>query len=154
MIPTIGKAKLSRQLSYPLGAEAISNALINAPHYTELTVQFHDAAVYPGSEFRRALADGRAYRVLRAIFQPAIKPGFIGSNNMIAAGRFNEKWKLMVYPVIRSLRHVANQLLVHDGLRQVEAWLYDSQQPGWTLTPHNLEIVFHPQESSLSQVEI
>lgn len=39
-IPTRYKAKIPRTLSYPIGAKAISDALLGVPQFNELNVEF------------------------------------------------------------------------------------------------------------------
>src|SRR5579883_595496 len=110
MIPTRLKAKLPRHLSYPIGAEALSKALADAPHVESLAVTFWDEAVWPTSEFRRLLTERLPYRIMAAEFRPARGPGLTGSNDMLEGGWYNESWQLTIYPVLSEFRHLANRL--------------------------------------------
>ena len=43
VIPTLSKAKISRYLSYPIGAEHISEALASVPQFAELKLLFYSS---------------------------------------------------------------------------------------------------------------
>ena len=58
MIPTQYKAKLPRHLSYPIGAESLSEALAGAPHVESLSVTFSVQAVWPGPSSAACLPRG------------------------------------------------------------------------------------------------
>jgi len=153
MIPTRYKAKISRDLSYPIGAEAIAAALADAPRADVLSLAFSAHAVWPASEFRRLLGARSPYRVLTAGYQPARKPGIGASNHMIEGGSYREKWELWVYPVLREFRHLANGLLRDEGLPAVAAWLGSSRQPGWCGKDQRIELSFDPAEGCLTIAE-
>ena len=144
MIPTRYKSKLSRDLSYPIGAEAISAALAAAPHAEVVTLTFSDSGGWPASRFRQVLVDRSPSRILTLRYQPSCKPGFSGSNDMVAGGWYREKWELMVYPVLREFRHLANRLLREEGLPAVATWLGSSRQAGWDSVPRQLGLIFNP----------
>ena len=150
MIPTRYKAKLPRTLSYPIGAEAISEALAGAPHTEEFSLAFSDYALWPRSEFQRLLRDGQPYKVLAAEYQPAQKPGYGGSQLMVESGWYDCHWELHVYQVVRAWRHLVNQLLREQGLPAVVEWLRFTQRSGWEGRHHRLELVFNPTEGSLT----
>jgi len=148
MIPTRLKAKLPKRLSYPIGAEAISAALTGITHFDELTLNFWNEPVWPGSEFRRLIKDSIPYTILAAEYEPPVKPGYGGKSSLING------WKITIYPVVRALKHLAHRLLMEQGLPLVVDWLGLSRQGGWISRAHRLELVFEPKSESLSQREI
>src|SRR4051812_5646100 len=115
MIPTRFKAKLPKTLSYPVGAEAISKALGNAPHASNLRLHFFDAAVWPASEFQRLLREAMPYKLFVVAYQPAFKANYGGANDLVEQGYYDKQWELQVYPVLRHLRQRAGQLLKEQG---------------------------------------
>lgn len=153
MIPTRVKAKLPRNLSYPIGAEALGEELAGAPHAESLSVTFRDEAVWPNSEFRRLLTERLPYRILAAEFRPARGPGLIASNDMLERGWFDESWQLTVYPVLSEFRHVANRLLREEGLPAIVRWLRSSGRAGWSTRSQRIELVFGPADTSLAAQE-
>jgi hypothetical protein len=153
MIPTRSKAKLPRTLSYPIGAEALTEGLGDAPHGEAFTVAFLGKPVWPGSEFQQLLAEEHPYKVLVASYQPARRPGYVGPRFLVERGWFEPKWELTVYPVVRQLRHLTNHLLRREGLPLVVRWLRSSQEVGWTERDHRIELVFDPAGQSLSAEE-
>jgi hypothetical protein len=153
MIPTLYKSRLPRSLSHPIGAQALSEALAGAPHVGSFTVAFSDLAIWPKSRFQKVLAEKQPYQILTARFSPGSRPGYGGSNKFIESGWYDAKWELMVYPVLRELRHVAHRLLLEQGLTSIKRWLDASARRGWMERWQYIELVFHPAESSLSAQE-
>jgi hypothetical protein len=150
MIPTRYKAKLPKHLSYPIGAEALTEGLVGAPHAEALAVSFWGTPVWPGSRFQKALAEEQPYVVLAATHEPARKPGYGGAQALVESGWYDEKWELTVYPVVRELRHLASQLLKEQGLPLIAEWLRSSQQAGWATRQHRVELVFDPTEETIT----
>jgi hypothetical protein len=153
MIPTQYKAKLPRHLSYPIGAEALTEGLADAPHAESFSVSFRDEAVWPASRFQQLLAQQHPYKVLVAEYRPPQKPGYIGPQSLVESGWYDEKWQLTVYPVLRELRHRASCLLREQGLPLVVQWLRSSASTGWLTRDHRIELVFNPAEETLSSQE-
>lgn len=149
MIPTRSRSKLPGHLSYPIGAEVISEALHGMPHVESMTVAFRKQAVWPGSEFRRLLSARLPYTILTGKYQPAHKPGLTGSDHMVQAGWYDEAWSLEVYPVHVELRPVAARLLRDVGSPAIATWLKSSAKPGWAMSWRQIELVFSPADASL-----
>ncbi|WP_165071412.1 hypothetical protein [Paludisphaera rhizosphaerae] len=150
MIPTTYRAKLPRGLSFPIGAEAVSQALVGTPRFEALSLTFWDQAVWPASKFRRLLEERSPYKVMTAEFHPARKPGVSAAEYMIQSGWYDEKWELFAYPVLAEFRHPANRLLRETGLPAVASWLKSSDRAGWTATWRRIELIFNPVDESLT----
>lgn len=142
MIPTRSKSKLPKTLSYPLGAQAISEARAEAPHAADFTLSFSDTPVWPASEFQRRLREGTAYLVFVAAFEPVHKTGYLGAKALIERGRYEAHWTLKVNPVRRELRHAVAELLRAQGVPAVVEWLRSAGEAGWEGHRHQLRILF------------
>ena len=153
MIPTHYKAKLPRQLSYPIGAEALTEGLTGAPHAELLSLSFWGKPVWPGSRFKQVEAQQWPYTILVVEYRPARQPGYGGARYMIESGWYDTKWEVTVYPVVRELRHHANCLLRERGLPLVVKWLSGSNRPGWLSRDQRIQFVFSPAEGTLSAQE-
>src|ERR1044071_9842612 len=130
MIPTRYKSKLPHTLSYPIGAEAVSESLKGIPQESALTISFYDRPTIFASEFQK-LRDGKTpYSIFNATFRH-IQPGLSASNQFIAEGWYEETWELSVYPVPRGLKSVAGQVLLPEGLPQIRKWLCTERPPSW-----------------------
>jgi hypothetical protein len=149
MIPTRSKSKLPKALSYPLGAEAISRVLAGAPHADELSLSFHDQAVWPATEFNRLVREGLPYCILSAGYVPPRKLSRSAPNTLAESGWYQGHFSVTVYPVLRALRHPAGQLLRELGLPAVVEWLRSSGRPGWDTRQHRLNLVFGPADGTL-----
>jgi hypothetical protein len=149
MIPTRFKAKLPKGLSYPLGAEAISQTLAGAPHADELHLSFYGQAVWPAAEFNRLLREGLPYRILSAEYTPPLMPRRIAPKRLVEVGRDQGSWYLTVYPLLCELRPAANHLLREQGLPAVTEWLRSSERSGWDSQQHRIDLVFSPADDKL-----
>jgi hypothetical protein len=150
MIPTRHKARLPKALSWPLGAEAISVALADAPHVADLGLWFSGSPVWPASEFRRLLRESLPYPGLVAEYRPASKPGYVGPTFLVERGGYEAEWLLRVSPVPREVRSVAGGALRETGLPAVAAWLRSSDRPGWEGRYHRLTLVFSRADGALT----
>src|SRR4051794_38228251 len=103
VIPTLYKTRLPRNLSYPIGAEALSEHLAGVPHLSEYQLCFSDLVSAWKSEFQRILATGADYEIVRV--------------------RFWSPFEISVYPVQRILRHAAHDALLSHGLPQLRDWM-------------------------------
>jgi len=150
MIPTQFRSKLPRHLSYPIGAEALTEGLAGGSHAELFRVSFFDRSDLKHSEFQRIITQNRRYAILVAQYQPARNPGYTGAEFMIESGWYATKWEFEVYPVLCDLRHVVNRLLRERGLPLVIQWLGTSGQAGWLSWKQRIELVFNPLDETLS----
>ncbi len=117
IIPTRYKAKISGELSFPIGAEKISAALASVPQLSKLVLQF-------GSDYKQKTRSGR-YTCLRVRYARLSLP----VNPLSSSGipLFNE-WEIEVKPVPRSHRHRIQEHILHIALLQIERWLLERTQ--------------------------
>ncbi len=150
MIPTQYKAKLPKHLSYPIGAEAISEALEAAPHADSMSIWFSSLAIWAAPGYKRLIVEKLPYKIMMAEFQPARRRG-MGPKSWIEKGWYDAKWKINVHPVLREFRQLAHNLLVEQGLPAVAEWLHSSRQAGWDSRRQRLTFIFNTAEASLSK---
>ena len=112
IIPTRYKAKISGELSFPIGAEKISAALASVPQLSKLVLQF-------SSDYKQKTRSGQ-YICLRVRYARLSLP----MNPLSPSGipLFNE-WEIEVKPVPRTCRHRIQEHIVHIALPQIERWL-------------------------------
>lgn len=153
MIPTRFRSKLPKSLSYPIGAEAITVALAEAPHLDVLELTFQERPFGPASRFQRALKERLAYPIALAEYRPARKPGLSAAGSMIESGWYDERWTLTVYPVLREFRFAANRLLLDVGLPALCRWLRAAESAARGIKTERAALVFNPAEESLMVTE-
>jgi hypothetical protein len=141
MIPTSYKSKLPHTLSYPVGAEALSESLKGVPQEAALSVGVYSQPILFASEFRKLRDSKSPYPILNATFRH-IQPGVSASNRFIAEGWYEETWELSVYPVPRELKFVARQILLSEGLPRIKKWLSAERPPSWKHGRKHCEIYF------------
>lgn len=150
MIPTRLKKKLPRRLSYPVGAQELSERLQGTPHVEALELVFWDRPNWSALEFQRWLRERTPYTILQGEFQPKRSPGVSGCNSFVERGWYDEKWEITVYPVLQELRHLAHQLLRSEGLEYLARWVKGSLAKGWLLRRHRCELIFSPAEETIA----
>jgi hypothetical protein len=117
VIPTRSKSKIPQTHPYPLGAKAISDALIDVPQRELLCIEFR----FP----RRWGKDSGTlvpYQVLRVSYSGPTH-FFSASKSMAEKGRYDAKWAIQVYGVPRPLKHVLQGKLIAEALPKIRDWL-------------------------------
>jgi hypothetical protein len=141
MITTRYKSKLPHTLSYPVGAEAVSESLKGVPQEPALSIGFYARPTIFASEFREMRDSNSPYPIFNAAFRH-IQPGLSASNQFIAEGWYEETWELSVYPVPRDLKSMARQALLSEGLPRIRKWLTAERPPSWWYGRKHCEIFF------------
>ncbi len=151
MVPTRYKAKLPKGLSWPLGAEAITAGLGDAPHVADLSLWFTEGVTRPASAFQRVVRESLPYTLFVAEYRPAARPGYIGTVLLAyELGRYEAKWDLHMSPVPGPWRAAAGAALRDSGLPAVAGWLRSSGRAGWELRRRRIELVFAPADGTLA----
>ncbi len=144
LIPTDHRFKLPKTMSYPIGAEFVSELLANVPQrdLLNLTFVFH-------SGFRKAHEQDYPFKIFEAEFTKS-DMHLTASNYFIEKGQYEEKWELTVYPVPRQMKSVAQRLLVENGLPRIAKWLATERTPLWKTGRKSIAILFDQAEESIS----
>jgi hypothetical protein len=103
LIPTLYRTRLSREFSYPVGAEVLSEHLAGVPRISDFHICFSDVVSAWKSKFQKMLADGVDYEIVTA--------------------RLWSPFEIFVYPVQRRLKHPAHEALVANGLPKMREWM-------------------------------
>jgi hypothetical protein len=120
VIPTLSRAKISHDLSYPIGAERISIALASVPQLPELKLhflwkhlvrRFHMPMEFLRVEYLNDIAPAAEYPIFDFWARPE-----------------QGHWEIIVQPVPRTLRHRVNQYIADSALRQIADWLVERDQ--------------------------
>ncbi len=136
LFPTRHKTPLPREHSYPIGAQAISNALTAIPQSNFFEVSFHAFAKTTYGHTGRYLVVTAEYRHLHV--------GLSSARWMIENGWYEPQWHLIVYAVPRSDRHNVNEALITLGLAEIEKWLSEPRTRTWLDSSHRLNLEFEP----------
>lgn len=118
------------------------------PQVESLRVIF-SSGHWQATKFRRSLRGREPYPLLTTAYRPARKPGFIGSNDMVEHGDYEEAWELTVNPTLRELRALARRLLISDGLPAVASWLERAHAAAGDSRYRSIEIVLDPDNQSI-----
>jgi len=117
IIPTRHKSKIPQTLSYPIGAKAISEALIGVPQFDDLTVEF-----WFWKQFARHHGTATPYRVMEVQFSGPVR--FLSASKNIEDSNYNRpRWTIIVDAVPRPLRHLIQGKLTTDALPLIGSWL-------------------------------
>ncbi len=118
VIPTLSRSKIARNLSYPVGAEAISTALASVPQLAELRLLFYS------SKFRSPLRTNR-FEFLRVEYLNGARSGEKWPISNLFDRPPQSRWEISVQPVPRILRHPIREYILDSALPQVEHWLLE-----------------------------
>lgn len=110
VIPTLSRAKISRNLSYPIGAEAVSIALASAPQFPQISLHFYGA-------FVTWTRKGR-YQFLRVQYSNSLGP----PRDLYKRPQ-QGRWEIVVQPVPRPDRSRVKQYIIETALPQIIDWL-------------------------------
>jgi hypothetical protein len=130
LIPTLAREATSRGASYPLGAEAISDALRDVPQFERLRISFYA--------------------------HPQVTP--IDPACIVFAGvgcRSPEEWVVWVSAVPSELSARARGFAVEHGLPYLRAWLSRPRSETWFLHWHRCAMAIDPitNEGILAELE-
>ena len=142
------RQKLPKQLSYPVGAELLSRELGTHPELPKLELHFSASPIASRSEFRQMLENKLPYVVLRVQFVRWDKRLSYGDDQWIQE-YLRGKWTVDVFPVLRSLKSQAKEMLISKALPQVAAWMTKPREPAWYYGRKEFAVVFQPEEADL-----
>jgi len=120
VIPTLSRAKISRKLSFPIGAQAISAALALSAQLPDLKLHFY-------SGFDIGLRSGH-FEFLRAEYLNSARPAEKWPIWGLHKRPPQYRWEIVVQPVPRVLRHRIKEYILSSALTQVAHWLDERAQ--------------------------
>jgi hypothetical protein len=115
IIPTLWRAKISRNFSYPIGAKLVSEALASTVQLPELKLHFY-------SGFGIGLRSGH-YEFLRVEYLNNARPAEKWPISNLYGRPPQWQWEIVVQPVPRVLRHRIKQYILKTALPQITHWL-------------------------------
>lgn len=99
------RAKMPHTLSYPVGAEIISEGLIGVPQFSEVSLEFRY-----WNQLARHHGTATPYRVIAVHFSGA-------------GGYRRSPWTVSVDAAPRGLRHLVQKKIVAEALPAIRSWL-------------------------------
>jgi len=118
LIPTVSKAKISSKLSYPIGAEHVSEALVSVAQLSELKLHFFS------SKFDHALRRGH-YEFLRVEYLNDASPAEDWPVSSLYPRPPQYRWEVVVQPVPRLFRQRVKRYILDSALPQIARWLVE-----------------------------
>jgi hypothetical protein len=118
VIPTLSRARISRHLSYPIGAEPISESLASVPQFAEIRLLFYS------SKYHTPLRS-KEYEFLRVEYLNNAKSGEKWPIANLYGRPLQSQWEIAVQPVPRVLRHSVKQYILDSALPQMRHWLVE-----------------------------
>lgn len=146
LIPTKYKAKLPQTLSYPIGAEAISESLKNVPQIDQFSLSFHTGIRLSSLRQSGLHMD---YTIFAADYSN-VPISLTSSNQFVEQGWYDERWELTVYAVPRQFRATAKKLLLEDGLIRIEKWLTAERTEVWKYGRKRCAVTFNEEDATIT----
>lgn len=136
MIPTKYKQKLPRFLAYPLGAQAISDALVGVPQYDLFSLRFSRHDYDPR-------VDGKPLTIAARYTKYNVR--LSSSHDLEESGFYDPQWDATIYAVPRPLNaRIRNALRAH-GMQLLRDWLAEPRTEIWLSTSHSLTLYYCPE---------
>ena len=129
MIPTTYSHKLPRGLSYPAGAELLTELFAGVPQAERFELYFNRHELIFASDHQAAVRSGKPVTVLAISYRNS-RPGLTGSNFEIERGWYGEHWQITVYAVPSALRLAVRQAIVASGDR-LRRWVTQPRPDPW-----------------------
>ena len=139
MIPTTFKSNISKELSFPIGAEQINAALEGVSQYEGLSIRFSRHYDQTPSQTRDILDNGELLRVVEAEYRDAIQC-LDESRAIVNENGYEKVWRLRVYPVPRDRKKAVRELLLETGLARIRAWLEKPWSQVWRDGQHSCSL--------------
>jgi hypothetical protein len=116
IFPTTDRSKHSKEVSYPIGTEALSHSLDGVPQHDRITCNFY--AGYPQYD------NGKPqFHVLHIVYEKSAR-SFHSSKFALERGAFDPRWKISIFAVPRHLRGAIKVRLLEQVLPEiVYPWL-------------------------------
>lgn len=118
MFPTKGKDKISQNLSYPVHAKVISDALEDVPQTHELTISFSYSSEAKWSQTKKPVAPISSFPVITVEYWNWSPDRFLPQSFSIGP-----KWKIEVQPVPRAIVTRVKELIIAQALPEMHVWL-------------------------------
>jgi hypothetical protein len=138
IIPTLSRAKISRHLSYPIGAAAVSMALASVTQLPELKLHFY---FWSDNSLRRG-----HYEFLRVEYLNNALPA---PDDWAIWHLYKRppqyRWEIIVQAVPRVNRHRINEYILEKALPQVGNWL--SERTGLSQQGNDLLTFFYDEKA-------
>jgi hypothetical protein len=148
LIPTKRRSQIAHELSYPVGAEMVSEALAEVPQFELLTLTLRMPYEVTPAHIRQASDSGGYLCVFDAAYRN-VNPGLCGSQDSIERGWYDEAWELSVYPVLRENKAVAREALRARGLPAVRDWLATPRPDTWRIGRRRLAVRVRPADGAV-----
>jgi hypothetical protein len=117
IFPTSSRSKHSKEVSYPIGAEALSHALEGVPQHDRIVCDFYGGGQHDHGKPQLYVLNVRYEKHARR---------FSDSGSALERGVFDPHWKISVFGVPRQLRGAIKVLLLEQGLPDlVRPWLIE-----------------------------
>jgi hypothetical protein len=149
LIPTKLKFKLPQTMTYPIGAEAISQEFTDVPQFEKLVIWFTTTNFAFASDFQEARRKNEPYKIFEVSMIHTDKH-LSSPKQFIEEGFYEEHWEIRVYAVSRELKSVANRLLIEQGLPKAKIWLETPRTANWKTGRKYFQVLFHEKESLIS----
>ncbi len=118
IFPTSYRMKHSKEVSYPIGAEALSRQLAGVPQHDLITCRF--SAGYPQHDVGKP-----QFYVLNVAYEKQART-FHDSKSALERGVFDPHWYISVFAVPRHLRGTIKLVLLEQALPAVvRPWLIE-----------------------------
>nr|WP_319395940.1 hypothetical protein [uncultured Desulfobacter sp.] len=136
LIPTSYKEKLPKDISYPVGAELISQHLEGVPQFNELKLSFF-------------FWTGAYHNILNRDIHTFLEVTYSRSENSISNTKKNEvtqwvtpEWRIGVSPVPGKIRKKVREVCIAEGFEIIKDWLLKDRPNNWYYGRKSIKLLY------------
>lgn len=116
---------MPQTMTYPIGAEPISEALFGIPQFERLAIWFSST-----SSIQEARKQNKPYKIFEVSMIHLLK-SLSSPQKFIEDGFYDENWEIHVYAVPRELKSAAKRLLIDEALPKAKQWCEKPRTEMW-----------------------
>lgn len=147
LIPTRYKENLPKDISYPIGAELISQILFGIPQYNDINLSFF---FWGGAEYQR---------ILEADILYFFEASYSKSDKSVSNTKKREetewvkpKWEIYVSPVPSKIWRAVKEVCINEGLPMVKEWFIQDRPDNWYYGRKKIKLSYKVSEKVLNIV--
>jgi hypothetical protein len=141
LIPTHYKTKIPKNLSYPFGAEILSNALKDIKKYDDLSVAFSDYPFRNKSEYKKLIENKKQIPVLDISYRYDKYPFF---------GEYWDKdFCITIYAVPRDKNKIIRDTILEIGIPIIKEWISKKRPETWYYKRQEITLLFDLEQEKL-----
>ena len=139
---------LPKDISYPIGAELISQTLMGIPQYDDIRLSFF---FWGGEEYQRII-DADILNFFEASYAKSDK-SVSNTKKREETEWVKPRWEISVRPVPSNIRKVVKESCIIEGLPAVKEWFLKERSKNWYYGRKTIKLLYKVADNQLKIVK-